>query len=154
MSKLEVVMVNVGLKTYSAKKQDIERKWFLVDARGKTLGRLCSEIAKILRGKHKPIFTPHVDCGDYVVVINADKIKVSGNKMEQKKYYRHSGYVGNLKVTNLKKMLEKSSEFVLKKSVEGMLPHNILGRSMIKKLKIYPGEDHPHQAQKPQKIDI
>ena len=147
-------MVNVGVKTYSAKNENVERRWLLVDAKGKTLGRLSTEIAKLLRGKHKPIFTPHIDCGDYVVVINAGMIKVSGNKMKQKKYYRHSGYIGNLKVTNLEEMFKKSPEFVLKNSVKGMLPHNILGRRMIKKLKVYAAGDHPHKAQKPEKIDI
>lgn len=147
-------MVNVGVKTYSAKNENVERKWLLVDAKGKTLGRLSTEIAKLLRGKHKPIFTPHIDCGDYVVVINAGRVRVSGNKMKQKRYYRHSGYVGNLKVINLEEMFKKSPEFVLKNSVKGMLPHNILGRNIIKKLKVYAGENHPHKAQKPEKIDI
>lgn len=147
-------MKNTGAKTFSLRKEDVERKWFLVDAKEKTLGRLSSEIAKILRGKHKPTFTPHVDCGDYVVVINAEKIKVTGDKMEKKTYFRHSGYVGNPRVTNLRELLQKSPKLVLKKSVEGMLPHNILGRKMIKKLKIYVGEVHPHQAQKLEKIDI
>ncbi len=147
-------MVNAGVKTFSAKEENIERQWFLVDARGKTLGRLSTELARILRGKHKPLFTPHVDCGDYIIVINADSIKVSGKKMEQKKYYRHSGYIGNLKVINLEKMFKKSPRFVLVNSVKGMLPHNILGRKMIKKLKVYAGEDHPHKAQKPEKLVI
>jgi len=147
-------MVNAGVKTFSAKEGNIERQWFLVDAKGKTLGRLSTELAKILRGKHKPLFTPHVDCGDYIIVINAGSIKVSGKKMEQKKYYRHSGYIGNLKVINLEKMFKKSPGFVLINSVKGMLPHNILGRKMIKKLKVYAGEDHPHKAQKPEKLVI
>jgi len=147
-------MVNVGIKTYNLKKEEIERKWYLVDAKDKNLGRLCTEVAKILRGKNKPSFTPHLDCGDYVVIINADKIKVTGNKLEDKKYYRHSGHVGNLKVTNLEKMLEKSPEFVIRNAVKGMLPHNALGRKMIKKLKIYRGEENKHSAQKPQKIDL
>lgn len=147
-------MVNVGLKTYNLKKEEIERKWYLVDAKDKNLGRLCTEVAKILRGKNKPSFTPHLDCGDYVVIINADKIKVTGNKLKDKKYYRHSGYVGNLKVTNLEKMLEKSPEFVIRNAVKGMLPRNTLGRKMLKKLKIYRGEENKHSAQKPQKIDL
>ena len=147
-------MVNVGLKTYNLKKEEIERKWYLIDAKDKNLGRLCTEVAKILRGKNKPSFTPHLDCGDYVVIINADKIKVTGNKLKDKKYYRHSGYVGNLKVTDLEKMLEKSPEFVIRNAVKGMLPHNTLGRKMIKKLKIYRGEENKHSAQKPQKIDL
>ena len=147
-------MVNVGLKTFNLKKEEIKRKWFLINAEGKILGRLSTEIAKILRGKNKPIFTPHVDCGDYVIVINVDKIKVTGNKIDKKKYYRHSGYIGNLKVKNLKDMMEKSPELVLRKSVKGMIPHNILGRKVIKKLKIYAGENHPHGAQNPEKIEI
>ncbi len=147
-------MVNVGLKTFNVKKEEIKRKWFLINAEGKILGRLSTEIAKILRGKNKPIFTPHVDCGDYVIVINVDKIKVTGDKMNKKKYYRHSGYIGNLKVKNLKDMMEKSPELVLRKSVKGMIPHNILGRKVIKKLKIYAGENHPHGAQNPEKIEI
>jgi large subunit ribosomal protein L13 len=147
-------MVNVGLKTFNLKKEEIKRKWFLINAEGKILGRLSTEIAKILRGKNKPIFTPHVDCGDYVIVINVDKIKVTGGKIDKKKYYRHSGYIGNLKVKNLKEMMEKSPELVLRKSVKGMIPHNILGRKVIKKLKIYAGENHPHEAQNPEKIEI
>jgi len=147
-------MVNVGLKTFNLKKEEIKRKWFLINAEGKILGRLSTEIAKILRGKSKPIFTPHVDCGDYVIVINADKIKVTGNKIDKKKYYRHSGYIGNLKVKNLKEMMEKSPELVLRNSVKGMIPHNILGRKIIKKLKIYTGENHPHEAQNPENIEI
>lgn len=147
-------MVNTGLRTFNLKKEEIERKWFVIDARDKNLGRLCTAIVKILRGKNKPAFTPHLDCGDYVIVINADKIRVTGNKLEDKKYYRHSGYVGNLKVTNLKKMLEKSPGNVIRHAVKGMLPHNILGRKMLRKLKIYKGETNRHIAQKPQKIDI
>ena len=147
-------MVNVGLKTFNLKKEEIKRKWFLINAEGKILGRLSTEIAKILRGKNKPIFTPHVDCGDYVIVINVDKIKVTGDKIDKKKYYRHSGYIGNLKVKNLKEMMEKSPELVLRNSVKGMIPHNILGRKVIKKLKIYTGENHPHGAQNPEKIEI
>jgi len=147
-------MVNTGLKTFNLKKEEINRKWFLIDANGKNLGRLCTAVAKILRGKDKPTFTPHLDCGDYVVIINADKIKVTGNKLEDKKYYRHSGYVGNLKVTNLKEMLEKSPEFVVRKAVKGMLPHNTLGREILKKLKVYRGESNVHIAQKPEKLEI
>jgi large subunit ribosomal protein L13 len=147
-------MVNVGLKTFNLKKEEIKRKWFLVDAKDKNLGRLCTEIARILRGKNKPTFTPHLDCGDFVVVVNADKIKVTGNKLKNKNYYRHSGYVGNLKVTNLEKMMKKSPEFVIRNAVKGMLPHNILGRKILSKLKIYKGENNPHNAQKPEKIDL
>ncbi|MDD5659110.1 MAG: 50S ribosomal protein L13 [Actinomycetota bacterium] len=147
-------MVTVGTKTYSAKEKDIDKKWYVIDASGKTLGRLSTEIAKILRGKNKPIFTPHVDCGDYVIVINSSKLVVTGNKLEDKKYYRHSGYIGNLKVTSLGKLMKKSPEFVLLKAVKGMLPHNILGRQQLKKLKVYPGPIHPHKAQKPEVLDI
>lgn len=147
-------MVNVGLKTFILKKEEIKRKWFLVDAKDKNLGRLCTEIARILRGKNKPTYTPHLDCGDFVIVINADKIKVTGNKLKGKNYYRHSGYVGNLKVISLEKMMEKSPEFVIRNAVRGMLPHNILGRQILKKLKIYKGENNPHNAQKPEKIDL
>jgi large subunit ribosomal protein L13 len=147
-------MVQVGSKTYSAKEEDIERKWYLIDARGKNLGRLSTRIAKILRGKDKVTFTPHVDCGDFVVVINAGEIEVTGNKKEDKLYYSHSGYTGNLKETNLEEMLLKNPGFVLKHSVKGMLPHNTLGRRQLKKLKVYGGEDHPHKSQKPEKIEI
>lgn len=147
-------MVKPGLKTFNLKKEEIEKKWFLVDAKDKNLGRLCTGIAKILRGKNKPTFTPHLDCGDFVIVVNADKIKVTGNKLKHKNYYRHSGYVGNLKVTSLEKMMEKSPEFVLRNAVKGMLPHNILGKKIIRKLKIYKGENNPHAVQKPEKIDL
>jgi len=147
-------MVKPGLKTFNLKKEEIEKKWFLVDAKDKNLGRLCTGIAKILRGKNKPTFTPHLDCGDFVIVINADKIKVTGNKLKNKNYYRHSGYVGNLKVTSMEKMMEKSPEFVLRNAVKGMLPHNNLGKKIIKKLKIYKGENNPHAVQKPEKIDL
>ena len=147
-------MVRVGLKTFNLKKEEIKRKWFLVDADGKNLGRLCTEIAKILRGKNKPTFTPHLDCGDFVVVINADKVKVTGNKLAGKNYYRHSGYVGNLKVVSLEEMMKKSPESVIRNAVRGMLPHNTLGRKILKKLKIYRGSRTPHRAQKPEKIDL
>ena len=147
-------MVTIGTKTYSTKEKDIEKKWYLVDATGKTLGRLSTEIAKILRGKTKVIFSPHIDCGDYVVVINSSKMVVTGNKLEDKKYYRHSGYIGNLKVTNLGKLMKKSPEFVLLKAVKGMIPHNVLGDMVIKKLKVYPGPNHPHKAQKPEVLVI
>jgi len=130
-------MVLVGSKTFSAKKKDIEKKWFLIDAKGKNLGRLSTEIVKILRGKNKPVFTPNIDCGDYIIVINASEIKVTGNKLADKLYYRHSGYVGNLKSMNLKEMLEKNPNFVLRNSVKGMLPHNKISRHVLKKLKIY-----------------
>lgn len=147
-------MVSAGTKTYSAKKEDIEKKWYLIDASGKNLGRLSTRIAKILRGKDKVLFTPHVDCGDFVIVINAKHIKVSGNKIDDKLYYRHSGYVGNLKSTNLRDMLAKHPEFVLRHSIKGMIPHNILGRQILKKLKIYAGDSHPHESQKPEVLEV
>ncbi len=147
-------MVQVGTKTYSAKQSDIEKKWYLIDAKGKNLGRISTEIAKILRGKDKVIFTRNVDCGDFVIVINASDIVVTGDKLEEKNYYRHSGYVGNLKTISMKDMLKKHPNFILRNSVRGMLPHNILGRHSLKKLKIYSTDTHPHEAQKPQKIEI
>ncbi|GAG13485.1 unnamed protein product [marine sediment metagenome] len=148
-------MVNVGTKTFNLKREEIKRKWYVVDASDKILGRLATEIAKKLRGKDKPTFTPHVDCGDFIIIINAEKIKVKGgNKLEDKKYYRHSGYVGNLKVTNLEEMLKKNPEFVIKNAVRGMIPHNTLGRIVLRKLKVYSGPDHPHKAQNPEIIDL
>jgi large subunit ribosomal protein L13 len=147
-------MVQVGNKTYSAKESDMEKKWYLIDAKGKNLGRISTEIAKILRGKDKVIFTRNVDCGDFVIVINANGIVVTGDKLEEKNYYRHSGYVGNLKTIPMKDMLKKHPNFVLRNSVKGMLPHNILGRHSLRKLKIYSTDTHPHEAQKPQKIEI
>jgi len=142
------------MKTYTAKASEIKREWYLVDAEGKTLGRLASEIAKILRGKHKPIYTPHLDCGDYVIVINADKIRVTGKKLDQKIYYRHSGYPGGLKSISLRDQLKKHPTRVLRAAVWGMLPHNRLGRAMIKKLKVYAGDSHPHQAQQPKPLEV
>jgi len=147
-------MVQVGNKTYSAKQSDMEKKWYLIDAKGKNLGRISTEIAKILRGKDKVIFTRNVDCGDFVIVINANGIVVTGDKLEEKNYYRHSGYVGNLKTIPMKDMLKKHPNFVLRNSVKGMLPHNILGRQGLRKLKIYSTDTHPHEAQKPEKIEI
>jgi len=142
------------MKTFSAKKEGIERTWYLVDGEGKVLGRLASHLARILRGKTKAIYTPHVDTGDCVVVINADKIRLTGRKMEQKVYYRHTGYPGGLKSTNAKTLLATKPERVLKNAVKGMLPKNPLGRKMFKKLKVYAGPDHPHQAQQPQPLEI
>ena len=142
------------MKTFSAKKEEIERTWYLVDGEGKVLGRLASQLAKILRGKTKPIYTPHVDTGDCVVVINADKIRLTARKMEQKVYYRHTGYPGGLKSTNAKTLLATKPERVLKNAVKGMLPKNPLGRKMFKKLKVYAGPDHPHQAQQLQPLEI
>ena len=138
------------MNTYMANPDKIERKWYVVDADGQTLGRLASEIAKVLRGKNKPVFTPHVDTGDYVIVVNADKIKVTGKKMDQKIYYNHSDYVGGMKETTLKEMMAKKPERVLELAVKGMLPKGPLGRAMIKKLHVYAGPEHNHAAQKPE----
>ena len=142
------------MKTFVAKEHEIEKKWYLIDAKEKVLGRLASEIASILRGKNKPIFTPHMDAGDYVVVINADKVILTGGKMEKKMYYHHSGYVGGLKKTTAKEMLVKKPENLIKFAVKGMLPKNSLGRRQLTKLKIYAGQDYPHQAQQPEKLEI
>jgi large subunit ribosomal protein L13 len=142
------------MKTFVAKEHEIEKKWYLIDANEKVLGRLASEIASILRGKKKPIFTPHMDAGDYVVVINADKVILTGGKIEKKMYYHHSGYVGGLKETTAKEMLSKKPENLIKFAVKGMLPKNSLGRRQLTKLKIYAGQDYPHQAQQPEKLEI
>ena len=142
------------MKTFSAKNHDIDRNWYLVDAQNKTLGRLSTEIATRLRGKHKPIYTPHVDTGDYIVVVNASKIRVTGKKMTDKVYYKHTGYIGNLKSENLATMLEKYPEKVLMKSVRGMLPKNKLGRAMIKKLRVFAGPEHTHIAQQPEPLEL
>jgi len=135
--------------TYMANAQDTTRQWFVVDAEGQTLGRLASEVASILRGKHRPIFTPHFDAGDHVIVINADKIVLTGKKLDNKLAYRHSGFPGGFRATNYRTLMEKKPEFVVEKAVKGMLPHNRLGRAMIKKLKVYAGPTHPHAAQQP-----
>ena len=140
------------MKTYAVRASEIEREWFVVDAEGKTLGRLASEIAKILKGKHKPIYSPHLDVGDFVIVINAEKVRVTGRKLDQKFYYRHSGYPGGLKIISLRDQLARHPTRVLKAAVRGMLPKNRLGRRMIKKLKIYAGKEHPHQAQQPKEL--
>ena len=142
------------MKTFMANPAKIERKWYVVDATGYTLGRLASEIAKVLRGKNKPIFTPHMDCGDYVIVVNASKIKVTGKKLDQKIYYNHSDYVGGMRETTLKEMLAKKPEKVIELAVKGMLPKGPLGRSMMTKLHVYAGADHKHQAQKPEVLEI
>lgn len=142
------------MSSYVQKPHEVERKWYLVDATDKTLGRLSSKIARMLRGKHKPIFTPHVDCGDYVVVINAEKVKVTGKKLEDKEYKRHSGYPGGLKTVTLEKMLEDKPEDVMIHAVKGMLPKGKLGRQMLKKLRVYKGAEHDHSAQKPEKLEI
>ena len=138
------------MKTFMASPATIDRKWYVVDAEVKTLGRLASEVAKVLRGKNKPIFTPHIDTGDYVIVVNAEKIKVTGKKLDQKVYYRHSGYVGGIKETTLKEMLNKHPERVIEFAVKGMLPKGPLGRQMYTKLFVYAGPDHKHAAQKPE----
>ena len=138
------------MKPFVPSAQAVERKWYVVDAEGKTLGRMASEIARVLRGKHKPIFTPYLDTGDYVIVVNADKIKVTGKKLKQKIYYHHSGYVGGMKETTLKEMLAKKPERVVELAVRGMLPKGPLGRQMYKKLFVYAGPEHKHAAQKPE----
>lgn len=141
-------------KTPVAKRENIERKWYVIDAEGKILGRLATKVAEILMGKHKPIYTPNVDTGDFVIVVNADKIKVTGKKLMEKIYYRHSGYLGGLKEETLFSLLNRKPEFVIRHAVWGMLPKNRLGRKMLKKLKVYRGPAHPHQAQKPESIEI
>jgi large subunit ribosomal protein L13 len=142
------------VRTFTAKQAEIERGWYVVDAQGQTLGRLASKIAPILKGKHKPIYTPHLDCGDFVIVVNAEKVRVTGRKLDQKFYHRHSGYPGGLTSISLRDQLEKNPERVLQAAVRGMLPKNRLGRRMIKKLKVYAGDDHPHQAQQPTPLEI
>ena len=142
------------MKTYSAKPGEVTREWYLVDAEGKTLGRLATQIADTLRGKRKPQFTPHVDTGDFVVVVNAEKIQVTGNKLDQKRYYRHSGYPGGIRSRTLREQLDRRPTEVLRVAVKGMLPKNPLGRAMYRKLKVYAGPNHPHTAQQPQPLDI
>ncbi len=138
----------------TAEEAKAQREWWVVDASGKTLGRLASEIAKILRGKHKPTFTPHVDCGDFVIVVNADKFAVTGNKLDNVRYYRHSRYPGGLKSRTMREMLQKHPERIIYEAVRGMMPKTRLGRAQMKKLRIYAGSDHPHQAQKPKKLEL
>ena len=140
------------MKTYSLKAGDIQRKWYAVDAENQVLGRLASRVAHILRGKHKPYFSTHLDTGDHVIIINAEKIRVTGRKSEQKCYYRYSGYPGGLRITPYRKMLTSKPERILETAIKGMLPKNRLGRQMYRKLKVYAGNDHPHQAQKPEAI--
>ena len=140
--------------TYNAKKNEVERSWYIVDVNNKVLGKVASKIATVLRGKHKPVFTRHVDTGDFVVVINAGKVHFTGNKLENKQYYRHSGYPGGLKVTNASEMLEKKPENIIRYAVKGMLPKNRLGRQQFKKLKVYSGTDHPHKAQMPKELKV
>ena len=142
------------MKTFSAKAHEVNRDWYVVDAQGKTLGRLASEVARRLRGKHKPIYTPHVDTGDYIIVVNADKVAVTGNKATDKIYYHHTGYIGNLKSASFEKMQARAPGRVIELAVKGMLPKNSLGRAMIRKLKVYPGPDHQHAAQQPKPLDF
>ena len=142
------------MTTVSAKPAEVRREWLLIDAEDKTLGRLATEIARRLRGKHKPEYTPHVDTGDYIVVVNAEKIRVTGNKMKDKMYHHHTGYIGNLKSISLEKLLQKAPERVIQSAVKGMLPKNPLGRAMFKKLRVYAGSEHEHQAQQPKVLEI
>ncbi len=142
------------MKTFTAKPESVQRDWFVVDAAGKTLGRLSTEIASRLRGKHKPEYTPHVDTGDYIIVVNADKVTVTGNKAKNKKYYSHSGFPGGIKEITFEKLLEKKPEMVLETAIKGMLPKGPLGRAMFRKLKVYAGAEHQHAAQQPQVLDI
>jgi large subunit ribosomal protein L13 len=141
-------------RSYMAKPEEMERKWFVVDAEGKTLGRLASQVASILRGKHKPIFTPHVDCGDHVIVINAEKIVLTGNKLRDKIYYRHTMYPGGLRAVPYGKLLETQPERAVERAIKGMIPHTRLGHRIGMKLKVYKGPEHPHAAQKPEPLDI
>jgi len=142
------------MKTYTPKATEIERRWWVVDAEGKVLGRLASEIAQVLRGKHKPMFTPHLDTGDYVIVVNAEKVRLTGNKAEDKAYFRHSGYMGGEKFVPFRDMIEKHPDRVIDLAVKGMLPKNNLGRLMRRKLKVYAGPNHPHEAQLPERLEI
>ena len=141
-------------KTHTPKADEIERRWYIVDAEDKVLGRIATEIARVVRGKHKPHFTPHLDTGDFVIVINAEKVRLTGNKLEGKMYYKHSGYTGSLKATPAGKMLEKHPERVIMHAVRGMLPKNRLGRKLLTKVKVYKGSKHPHEAQKPEVLNI
>ena len=139
-------------KTYSPKAEDIDRKWYVVDATGETLGRLASRVAHVLRGKHKPAYSPHLDMGDHVIVVNAKKVAVTGRKEEKKVYYRHTGYPGGIRTTTYREMMEKHPERVILMAVRGMLPRNVLGRRTLKKLRVYPGSEHLHEAQKPEEL--
>ena len=152
-SQLSTAIGGLEVKTYSPRAKDIKREWWLIDAADETLGRVASQVAKLLMGKHKPIYAPHIDAGDYVVVINAAKVKVTGKKAEQKIYYRHSGYPGGLKSPTFKEIFGNHPTRVIEHAVRGMLPKNRLGRAMFKKLKVYPGSEHPHQAQVGKKGD-
>jgi large subunit ribosomal protein L13 len=141
-------------RTFRAKEVEVEKKWFLVDAQGKTLGNLAANIAQILRGKHKPIFTPHVDAGDFVVVINAEKVEIAGKRFEQKSYFHYSGYPGGAKIRFFKDLIRTNPQFIIEHAVKGMLPHNRLGKRIFKKLKVYSGSEHPHSAQKPELLNF
>ncbi len=143
-----------NIKTKSVREAEVQRDWWVVSAARQPLGRLASRIAHILQGKHKPYFTRHVDCGDFVIVLDAAKVSLSGNKMHDKIYYRHTGYIGGLKEERAEHLLQRSPETMIQRAVRGMLPHNVLGRQMLKKLKVYPGEQHPHQAQQPQPLEF
>ncbi len=147
-------MDTLSYKTQSAKKEGVERKWHIIDAEGEVVGRMCTKIASVLRGKHKPSYTPHVDTGDYVIVINAGKVRFTGNKLNQKEYQRYSGYPGGQKSRTAKEMLDKKPIGVVEAAVRGMLPKNRLGRAMFKKLFVYEGAEHPHEAQKPEKLEL
>jgi large subunit ribosomal protein L13 len=142
------------VRTYSPKPADVQRQWYVIDATDVVLGRLASHVATLLRGKHKPIFAPHVDTGDFVIIVNADKVVLTGNKLEQKKAYRHSGYPGGLRAVPYSELMEKRPDRAVEKAVRGMLPKNSLGRKMLKKLKVYAGEEHPHRAQQPVPFEI
>ena len=142
------------MKTFSAKSETVKRDWYVVDASEKTLGRLATEVARRLRGKHKAEYTPHVDTGDYLVIVNAEKIKVTGNKAKDKMYYHHTGYIGGIKSISFEKLIDKAPERVIEHAVKGMLPKNPLGRQMFRKLKVYSGPNHPHEAQQPKQLDI
>lgn len=142
------------MKTISAKPESVQRDWYVIDAEGKTLGRMAAEIAHRLRGKHKPEYTPHVDTGDYIVVVNAAKVRVTGNKAKDKMYYHHTGFIGGIKSISFEKQIEKAPERTIQSAVKGMLPRGPLGRAMFKKLKVYPGAEHPHAAQQPKELNI
>ncbi len=142
------------MNTIFVKPRDVERKWYVIDADGKSLGRVAAKVAYVLRGKNKPIYTPHQEIGDYVIILNAAKVAVTGRKRQQKMYYHHSGYLGGMKVTSFEKMIEKKPTFPLERAIQGMLPHNRLGRKLFKNVKVYAGESHPHVAQKPEVMDL
>jgi len=142
------------MKTVSVTSSDIDRRWFVVDAEGQSLGRLASRIALVLRGKHRPEYTYHTDVGDFVIVVNCDKVQLTGNKLDGKAYYKHTGYMGNIKSQTAREMLNRKPEFLIKNAVKGMLPHTTLGRQMLRKLKVYAGDEHPHVAQKPETLDL